>query len=144
MTLQHLLKDFQEKREKEFWRMAKSAPKTGEHILVTDLRKGGFGYCKGEIVGKKEVQDWVAVVHYWDYEPEKGFYLSTGEGDKIHFTHWMPLPIFDFSQDQELIKIVREEVLGRLEARKCDPGDIVTGYIVSFADILNSLKNENL
>ncbi len=69
------------------WKGAESAPKTGEHILVTVLGNNGFGYCGGKY------QDFCAVVHYWDNPGEEGFYLSSGNDDEntIHFTHWISL-----------------------------------------------------
>ena len=74
------------------WRLASSAPKTGEHILVTTKLGGhGFGRCGGKL------QDRCAVVHYWDNPGEEGFYLSNGASDPFDdrpwtFSHWMPLP----------------------------------------------------
>ena len=73
------------------WRESESAPKTGEHILVSNVGGGHFGHCGGKR------QDWCGVVHYWDVPGEEGFYLSSGypheEGVEtpIRFTHWMPL-----------------------------------------------------
>ena len=70
------------------WREASGAPKTGEHILVSNVGRGDFGMCGGK------VQDMAAVVHWWDVAGEEGFYLSNGyphqEVDErpILFTHW--------------------------------------------------------
>lgn len=79
------------------WKDAASAPKTGEHILITQLGEGGFG-------GNPR-QDWCAVVHYWPVEGEEGFYLSSGlshaadvedfDDRPMRFTHWRPLPDSD-------------------------------------------------
>lgn len=70
------------------WRDAESAPRTGEHILVTRLGGQGFGICGGRW------QDFAAVVHYWPHE-DAGFYLSAGasapvDDCPIEFTHWRP------------------------------------------------------
>jgi hypothetical protein len=73
------------------WREASSAPKTGEHLLVSNVGRGDFGTCGGK------TQDMAAVVHWWDVADEEGFYLSNGyphqEADEwpITFTHWVPL-----------------------------------------------------
>ena len=73
------------------WQPAVTAPKTGEHILVSVVGRGNFGICGG-----KE-QDFAAVVHWWPRVGEEGFYLSSGyphhEEDEtpINFTHWCAL-----------------------------------------------------
>lgn len=75
------------------WCLAESAPKTGEHILVSNHGRGDFGMCGGK------TQDFCAVVHYWDNPGEEGFYLSNGYPHPedvetpIHFTHWLPLDV---------------------------------------------------
>lgn len=74
------------------WADAASAPKTGEHILVTQLDRKGFGMCGGKS------QDWCAVVHYWPHQGEEGFYLSSGASASIddrgvEFSHWKPLVV---------------------------------------------------
>jgi len=73
------------------WQLAESAPKTGEHILVSNVGRGDFGTCGGV------QQDYTAIVHWWDNPGEEGFYLSNGyphdasEETPITFTHWAPL-----------------------------------------------------
>ena len=70
------------------WQPIETAPKTGEHILVADFSRKGFGFCGG-----KE-QSWQDVVHYWSNPGEEGFYMSNGPEDPpvTWATHWMPLP----------------------------------------------------
>ncbi len=75
----------------ETWRESASAPKTGEHILVSRFGGRGFGLSGGKWA------DWCAVVHYWSNPGEEGFYLSSGASNDIDdqpvgFTHWMPIP----------------------------------------------------
>lgn len=74
--------------ERHTWAGAATAPKTGEHILVTQLDRKGFGMCGGKS------QDWCAVVHYWPHQGEEGFYLSSGasaDDRAVEFSHWKPL-----------------------------------------------------
>lgn len=71
------------------WRPSETAPKDGTHILVC------LGpYAPGWNFNHRPPM----VVHYWEYEGDSGFYLSTGivadsyNDLPVKFTHWMPLP----------------------------------------------------
>lgn len=70
------------------WQPIETAPKDGTHILV----------CLGPYDFHNFNSRPPMVVHWWGYEGESGFYLSTGivqdsyNDQPIEFTHWMPLP----------------------------------------------------
>lgn len=70
------------------WRPIDTAPKNGEHILLADFSRHGFGRINGRD------RSWSAVAHWWDNPGEEGFYLSSGNDDApiTWATHWMPVP----------------------------------------------------
>ena len=69
------------------WQPIETVPQTGEHVLVANFDRHGFGFCGGKRQHSMDVVHWFGDGLYSSY-----YGADQAEPMNRYFTHWTELP----------------------------------------------------